>query len=792
MKVYFICQKFIYQGWRRLVKSFLPLLFIATFVTVSLLHNSNPIVAQQIPTDAPINAPTDAPINTPIDVPINAPADVPINAPADIPINVPADVPNQVPNQIPNPIPNPIPVQKPRQEIRGVWITANDANTVKDRRKVEEATSQLRRLNFNTIYPVVYNSGYVLYDSPVAKRRNIQPFVYRGLEGQDTLADIINQGHRNKLLVIPWFEFGFMTPESSELALNYPHWLTQKRDGSKTSISAAGEVAWLNPFHPEVQDFISELVLEVVTKYDADGIQFDDHMSLPWEFGYDKYTIDLYTQETGNPPPSNYQDESWIQWRANKITAFMIRLNQQVKAKKPNIIFSVSPNYYNFAYKLQLQDWLTWVRLGIVDELVMQVYRDDLESFTSKINHPEIQETQQLIPTGIGIMAGLRNRPVNIQQIQSQVRTAQQRGLGSVFFYFESLWGFSQESVTERQAGFQSVYYSPAGRSLLQSTSQDSVNLPLYSSGNETSFPGYYIDVAVGGNKSQRVVVDTGSAGLILPPSFFPNSKPPQGGQALQPFKSIDGSTLEGRLVRANIKLGTGDNSVAIPNLPVRVITKRCTTVSGKSSCSTTNLGPGIVGINYLETTATPNPLRYLPGNQNNGFIFAGNTKNPENGRNGSLIVGLTPENRAGFQFTSMTPQADFKQVPKGSPNQRWDDEIDNACLTISDTPINNQCGKIVIDSGTSTGFANFIGYQPKGMQKDSAKFGANVEIKTSNLFSYIFQLGNNPGVNTFAVRNSNGSPSALVMNTGVALYRQYDVLLDPIEGKIGFRSNNN
>jgi uncharacterized lipoprotein YddW (UPF0748 family) len=776
MKLDSIYRDYVYQGWRRLLKYCLPILFIASFVTVSLLHNFSPVTAQQIPTDAP----TDAPINAPTDVPINAPTDAPIN----VPINVPNEAPINAPTEAP--------INAPRQEIRGVWITANDANTVKDRRKVEEAVSQLRRLNFNTIYPVVWNSGYVFYDSPVAKRRNIQPFVYRGLEGQDTLADIINQGHRNKLLVIPWFEFGFMTPESSELALNYPHWLTEKRDGSKTSISAAGEVAWLNPFHPEVQNFISELVLEVVTKYDADGIQFDDHMSLPWEFGYDKYTINLYTQETGNPPPTNYQDESWIRWRADKITAFMVRLNQQVKARKPNIIFSVSPNYYDFAYKLQLQDWLSWVRLGIVDELVMQVYRNDLDSFTTKINHPEIQETQRLIPTGIGIMAGLRNRPVNIQQIQSQVRTAQQRGLGSVFFYFESLWGFSQESVAERQSGFQAVYSSPSGRSLLADNRKESVTLPLYSSGSDTTFPGYYIDVAVGGNKSQRVVVDTGSAGLILPPSFFPNSKPPLGGQALQPFKSIDGSTLEGRLVRANIKLGTGANAVAIPNLPVRVITKRCTTVSGKPNCSTTNLGPGIIGINYLESTATPNPLRYLYGNQNNGFIFAGNSRNAENGSSGSLIVGLTPENKAGFQFTSMTPQSNFNQVPKDSPNQRWDDEINNACLAISGTPINNQCGKIVIDSGTSTGFANFIGYQPKGMQKDSVKLGANVEIKIPNLFSYIFQLGNNPGVNAFAVRNVSGSPSSLVMNTGVGFYRQYDVLLDPIEGKIGFRSNSN
>jgi uncharacterized lipoprotein YddW (UPF0748 family) len=359
---------------------------------------------------------------------------------------------------------NPAIAQLPRQEIRGVWITNNDFATLRDRTKAQEAVSQLRRFNFNTIYPVVWNSGYVMYPSAVAKRTGIQPFVFRGSDGRDILADLTTQAHRQGLLVIPWFEFGFMAPPTSELALNHPEWLTQKRDGSETSVGAAGEVVWLNPFHPEVQKFISDLVLEIVTQYDVDGIQFDDHMSLPHEFGYDKYTVRLYTEETDNKPPANPQDPEWVRWRADKITMFMTQLHEMVKERKPNAIFSVSPNYYDLAYKFHLQDWLTWVRLNIVDELVMQVYRSDVASFTAKISRPEIQETQQLIPTGVGIMAGLRNKPVPIQQIKSQVRAARERGLGVAFFYYESLWNSASEPVKERQAGFQALFPSPAVR----------------------------------------------------------------------------------------------------------------------------------------------------------------------------------------------------------------------------------------------------------------------------------------------------------------------------------------
>jgi uncharacterized lipoprotein YddW (UPF0748 family) len=252
-----------------------------------------------------------------------------------------------------------------------------------------------------------------------------------------------------------------MAPPTSELALKHPNWLTQKRDGTKTWIGAAGEVVWLNPFHPEVQKFIGDLVLEVVRQYDVNGIQFDDHLSLPNEFGYDPYTIALYQQETKKTPPPNPKDPDWVRWRADKITAFVATLNQSIKTIKPNVLFSIAPNPYEFAYNGHLQDWLGWVRQGLVDELVVQVYRPDLPSFLKQLDRPEIQETQQKIPTGVGVLTGLRNRPVALPFIREKVDAARSRGLGVIFFFYESLWDQAPETVSERQAGFQGMFALP-------------------------------------------------------------------------------------------------------------------------------------------------------------------------------------------------------------------------------------------------------------------------------------------------------------------------------------------
>jgi uncharacterized lipoprotein YddW (UPF0748 family) len=351
------------------------------------------------------------------------------------------------------------------QDIRGVWMTNNDTEMLIDQQKLQAGVEQLAQLNFNTLYPVIWNSGYVLYPSAVAQRHQIQPFVRRSLQGYDILSELTTQAHRRGLLVVPWFEFGFMAPLASELVMNHPQWLTQTRSGEETSISAAGEVAWLNPFHPEVQKFITDLVVEVVTQYDVDGIQFDDHMSLPSEFGYDPYTIALYKKETKKDPPSNPRDPGWLRWRADKITAFMVQLQQAVKTRKPQAIFSIAPNTYETAYRAHLQDWPTWVEKGIVDELIVQVYRPDLASFVEQISRPELQTAQKKIPTGVAILTGLRNRPMSIQLIRSKVLEARERGLGVAFFYYESLWDKAPEPPVERKATFQALFYRPALRS---------------------------------------------------------------------------------------------------------------------------------------------------------------------------------------------------------------------------------------------------------------------------------------------------------------------------------------
>ena len=351
----------------------------------------------------------------------------------------------------------PAPKDASRPEIRGVWMTTSDMAVLRDKQALGRALEQLARLNFNTIYPVVWTRGYVTYSSDVAKAAGI-PQLSRGLQGQDLLTDLTEQAHALGLSVIPWFEYGFMVPPQSELALLHPDWLTEQRNGQQTKRSSGKAMAWLNPFKAEVQVLLRDLAVDLVSHYDVDGIQFDDHMSLPRAFGYDELTRSRYKSETGRKVPAFATDRAWTQWRADQITYAMANLHRAVKSIQPDLVFSISPNRYDFAFRHHLQDWKAWLDRGIIDELIVQAYRRDYRDFVADLRRPEIRQAKAQISTGIGILTGLSDRRIGMYQIKQQVRAAQSEGLGVSFFFYQSLWDNAPESVAERKSGFRSIF----------------------------------------------------------------------------------------------------------------------------------------------------------------------------------------------------------------------------------------------------------------------------------------------------------------------------------------------
>jgi uncharacterized lipoprotein YddW (UPF0748 family) len=368
-------------------------------------------------------------------------------------------------------------------EIRGVWLTNVASGVYLIPGGIQRAVQQLVRSQFNTVYPVVWNRGFTQYPSPYMQRligRSQDPWFNLFRWGGDALADLVqvNQAWGDRALrVIPWFEYGLMLPMQSAIAQQHPEWLLTRQDGSLTvgeietealpdatkqqqNSAAKDDRVWLNPAHPEVQDFILSLVSEVLTHYDVEGIQFDDHFAFPIDFGYDDYTVQLYRQEhNGNNPPTDIRHPGWMAWRAEKLSLLMERIAETVKARKASAIVSLSPNPLGFAYREYLQNWQNWIEQGWVDELVLQVYRRELGSFESELNQGAVLAAKDKIPVAIAIHTGSLRHSVKLQQIEEQVASIRLHGFHGVsFFYWESLWGYiAPESPRVRREGFAKV-----------------------------------------------------------------------------------------------------------------------------------------------------------------------------------------------------------------------------------------------------------------------------------------------------------------------------------------------
>lgn len=367
------------------------------------------------------------------------------------------------------------PSDRAKAELRGVWLTNIDSNVLFSSQSVTDAIQRLSQLNFNTIYPTVWNWGHTLYPSKVAERvigravrlvtpldESIDPDL--GTQGRDLLKEMIAQGHQKGMRVIPWFEFGFMAPADSELAKRHPDWLTQNGKGVKIKQEGIHDRVWLNPFKPEVQQFIQDLVVEIVSNYDVDGIQFDDHFGLPSDLGYDPFTVQLYKQDhQGKSPPSDPQEAEWVRWRANKITDYLTQVFRAIKNRKQDVIVSLSPNPQKDSYQFFLADWANWERRGLVEELIVQIYRDDFNRFISELEQPEVTSARSHIPVAIGILSGLKNKPISLPQIQKQVEAVRGRGFAGVsFFFYETLWNRSSEPSDQRQSAFRLLFPMPA------------------------------------------------------------------------------------------------------------------------------------------------------------------------------------------------------------------------------------------------------------------------------------------------------------------------------------------
>ncbi len=277
-------------------------------------------------------------------------------------------------------------------ELRGTWLTTTANTAIATPANTALTMQRLRAIGLNSTYVEVWKNGFTEFPSQTMNNLIGVPFRINASPGvpvqqRDLLNETLIQSHRNGMSQIAWFEYGlaakFGNPGTASTDLGRymadRGWLL--RDSAGAFTNASNGFSWMNPLVPEVRNLIKGIVTDAVKNYDLDGIQLDDRLAWPVQFGYDDFTRTRYLAETGRALPTNPNDNNFKIWRSQKVTAFAQELISAVRAVNPRIIISASPAVFPFSFDNFSVDWPTWRSMGLFDEIVPQVYRGNFSDF---------------------------------------------------------------------------------------------------------------------------------------------------------------------------------------------------------------------------------------------------------------------------------------------------------------------------------------------------------------------------------------------------------------------------
>ncbi len=347
------------------------------------------------------------------------------------------------------------PPSVPEEEyFSGVWVTSTASSVLDSKDDIRQAVEVCATYGINHIFVVVWNKGRTHYPSEVMKKL-IGIEIAEQYVGRDPLQEMIEEAHKKNIKVHAWFEYGFAASNGQNGGLilqKKPEWAAIDNSGN---LLVKNGFEWMNPFLPEVQEFMSSLILEVVKGYNIDGIQGDDRLpALPSTGGYDDYTKALYEQEhKGATPPADYRNAEWINWRADKLTDFLGKLYATIKAVKPDILVSCAPSVHPWAKNEYLQDWPSWLEKGYTDLVIPQHYRYDIDVYQStlhqQLSYLAAKDRKKFYP-GLLIQNGDYNPTEEF--LQKMIEVNRRNGItGEAFWFYEGLHKFPQFFSAYRQ-----------------------------------------------------------------------------------------------------------------------------------------------------------------------------------------------------------------------------------------------------------------------------------------------------------------------------------------------------
>lgn len=281
---------------------------------------------------------------------------------------------------------------EPETEFRGVWIAtvANIDWPSRPDLPAEVQQAELRTLldrvsamNMNAVVMQIRPAADAFYAS------RLEPWseYLTGEMGKppepyyDPLAFAVDEAHRRGIELHAWFN-PFRARHATAKTLAAPNHVSLSMPAS---VVRYGEQLWLDPGDRAARHHSLAVMLDVVDRYDLDGIHMDDYF-------YPYPIQDDAGREVAFPDTASWRDAqasglrvTLNDWRRNNIDQFVEQLYKEVKRRKPWVKVGISPfgiwrpghpqQIRGFdAYDKLYADARLWLQRGWVDYLTPQLY----------------------------------------------------------------------------------------------------------------------------------------------------------------------------------------------------------------------------------------------------------------------------------------------------------------------------------------------------------------------------------------------------------------------------------
>lgn len=300
-----------------------------------------------------------------------------------------------------------------QREFRAAWIATvaninwpskNFLSTDEQKQEAIQILDFLKNNNFNAAIFQVRPSSDALYQS------DLEPWSYF-LTGEQGKAPF------------PYYDpLEFWVEEAHKRGIELHVWLNPYRahhtsGGKLTESSIAKKMGnsvvrlkqgwyWFDPSKQSTQDHASRVVMDIVKRYNIDGVHFDDYF-----YPYAEYNggQDFPDSDSWNEYKKSGGTLTRADWRRNSVNTFVERIYKEIKAEKNFVKFGISPfGIWKPGYPAGIQgssqydqlyaDAKLWLNKGWVDYYTPQLYwpiQPAKQSFTTLLKWWESENTMR-------------------------------------------------------------------------------------------------------------------------------------------------------------------------------------------------------------------------------------------------------------------------------------------------------------------------------------------------------------------------------------------------------------